>query len=200
MNMNNQKGFANIILVVVIVVLVGAVGYFAFVKKSEPVAQQTTPPPANTQTPTQQQPSPTPVVNETANWKIYTSDTYNFEVKYPSDWTSKGYWSENGGFFYVAFGTANSIDSKPLATLRVYPNQTTLDKFIKYFDYISGTWNNTTLGGSPAKEVVSIGQNSQQFILTASVKNAYGYELASTVFGNNVDTVRKMNSTFQLLK
>ncbi|MDO8591044.1 MAG: hypothetical protein Q7R65_03660 [bacterium] len=36
----NQKGFANIILVVVIVViLVGAVGYFAFVKKSEPVAQ-----------------------------------------------------------------------------------------------------------------------------------------------------------------
>ncbi len=33
MNMN-QKGFANIILVVVIVILVGAVGYFAFVKKS----------------------------------------------------------------------------------------------------------------------------------------------------------------------
>ena len=67
--MNNQKGFVNIILVVVIVVLVGAVGYFAFVKKSEPVAQQTTPLPANTQTPTPQQPSPTPLVSETANWK-----------------------------------------------------------------------------------------------------------------------------------
>lgn len=38
----NQKGFANIILVVVIVLLLGAVGYFAFVKKSEPVAQQST--------------------------------------------------------------------------------------------------------------------------------------------------------------
>ena len=35
----NQKGFANIILVVVVVILLGAVGYFAFVKKSEPVAQ-----------------------------------------------------------------------------------------------------------------------------------------------------------------
>jgi hypothetical protein len=49
MNMNNQKGFANIILIVVIVVLVGAVGYFAFVKKSEPVAQQPTPTPTATQ-------------------------------------------------------------------------------------------------------------------------------------------------------
>ncbi|MDO8569407.1 MAG: hypothetical protein Q7R89_01320 [bacterium] len=54
MNLNYQKGFANIILVVVIVVLVGAVGYFTFVKKSEPVAEQPTP------TPT---PTPTPVTN-----------------------------------------------------------------------------------------------------------------------------------------
>ena len=42
MNMN-QKGFANIILVVVVVMLVGIVGYFVFVKKSEPIAQQLTP-------------------------------------------------------------------------------------------------------------------------------------------------------------
>ncbi|MBI5872617.1 MAG: hypothetical protein HZB36_00520 [Candidatus Omnitrophica bacterium] len=34
MNNMNQKGFANIILVVVIVLLVGTVGYFVFVKKS----------------------------------------------------------------------------------------------------------------------------------------------------------------------
>ena len=34
--MNDQKGFANIVLIVVIVVLVGTVGYFALVKKSEP--------------------------------------------------------------------------------------------------------------------------------------------------------------------
>lgn len=46
--MNNQKGFANIILVVV-VVLLGIVGYFAFVKKSEPIAQE---------------PAPTPVVSQ----------------------------------------------------------------------------------------------------------------------------------------
>ena len=42
MNMN-QKGFANIVLIGVIVVLVGVVGYFAFVKKSttSPEAQPT---------------------------------------------------------------------------------------------------------------------------------------------------------------
>ena len=35
----NQKGFANIVLIIgIVVILVGAVGYFVFVKKSEPVA------------------------------------------------------------------------------------------------------------------------------------------------------------------
>ncbi|MDO8676185.1 MAG: hypothetical protein Q7K16_00800 [Candidatus Azambacteria bacterium] len=56
MNMN-QKGFANIVLIAVIVILVGAVGYFAFVKKSEPIAQQPTPTP----TPNTQIQTPTPV-------------------------------------------------------------------------------------------------------------------------------------------
>lgn len=52
----NQKNFANIILIVVIVTLAGAVGYFAFVKKSEPITQQSTPTTtqATIPTPTQQ--------------------------------------------------------------------------------------------------------------------------------------------------
>ena len=49
----NQKGFANIVLIVVIVILVGAVGYFALVKKSPPIVQQ-----MPTPTPTSQIPSP----------------------------------------------------------------------------------------------------------------------------------------------
>lgn len=51
----NKKGFANIILVVVIVILVGAVGYFAFVKKSEPTSQ-----PTPTTTSNETQPPKTP--------------------------------------------------------------------------------------------------------------------------------------------
>ena len=78
----NQKGFANIILVVVIVILVGAVGYFAFVKKSEPVAQQPTPTPIQTKTST-----PTPTTkDETSSWKTYTNSSVGFSFKYPADW------------------------------------------------------------------------------------------------------------------
>jgi len=57
----NQKGFANIILILsIIVILVGAVGYFSFVKKSEPIAQQSpTPTPTQTQKPV----SSTPTLN-----------------------------------------------------------------------------------------------------------------------------------------
>ena len=61
----NRKGFANIVLILVVVVLVGALGYFAFVKKSEPVAQQ----------------SPTPDKN--ANWKTYADSNLNYSFQYP---------------------------------------------------------------------------------------------------------------------
>ncbi len=47
----NQKEFANIILIVVVVIILGAVGYFAFVKKSEPIDQQPTPTPTQTNNP-----------------------------------------------------------------------------------------------------------------------------------------------------
>ena len=60
----NQKGFANIILIVLIVILIGSVGYFVFVKKSEPVAQQPTP----TSTPTSMvTPTPATTVTEKAS-------------------------------------------------------------------------------------------------------------------------------------
>jgi hypothetical protein len=49
----NQKGFINVILVVIIIVLAGALGYFTLVKKSPQVTQQTPmPTPTLTTTPT----------------------------------------------------------------------------------------------------------------------------------------------------
>lgn len=84
--MNQQKGFANIILVVVIVILVGVVGYFAFVKKSEPVTQQLTPTSTSTQTKT---PAPTPTKTttptpETVSWKTYTNNRVSYQFDYPA--------------------------------------------------------------------------------------------------------------------
>jgi hypothetical protein len=86
----NQKGFANIILIIFVVVLVGALGYVTLVKKPAPVEQpqtnnnnsqntQTiTPPPSNNAVP--QTP---PTVNNTTSWKTYSSDLMGIEVKYP---------------------------------------------------------------------------------------------------------------------
>ncbi|MDO8592314.1 MAG: hypothetical protein Q7R92_00905 [bacterium] len=114
--MKNQKGFASIILVVVIVVIAGAVGYFAFVRKSEPIAGQIpTPTPTQTKTTT-----PTPK-DETANWKTYRISGYNgYEFKYPQNdavitgselenniLNASGYWSARGGVTEAAV-----IDSK----------------------------------------------------------------------------------------
>lgn len=85
MNMN-QKGFASIILIVVTVVIIAVGGYFMFVKKSEPIVQQ----PTSTQstTPIEIPESSTPAPkDETANWKKYRYDRYNFQISYPPDWT-----------------------------------------------------------------------------------------------------------------
>jgi len=72
----NQKGFANIILVAVIVVLLGLVGYFAFVKKSEPVAQQTT----QTPTPTNNQnTNPTPANKTYSESEVLASLKTNWQ-------------------------------------------------------------------------------------------------------------------------
>ncbi len=91
--MNQQKGFANIILVVVIVILVGAVGYFAFVKKSEPVAQQPTPTPGQTKTPVSPTPTPTPITSTTQNYK-----GTGFSVSYPKSWVIQNHGcSDMGG-------------------------------------------------------------------------------------------------------
>ena len=77
----NQKGFANIILVVVIVILVGAVGYFAFVKKSEPVIQQSTPTTTPTKTPVSPTPTPTPTPQ---NKNTFVNNPYGLEFTLPS--------------------------------------------------------------------------------------------------------------------
>jgi len=77
-----QKSFVKIILVVVIIVLLGVVGYFALIKKSLPIAQQTSTP---TLTKTSA-PMPQPQ-DETANWQVYNK--FGVWFKYPNDWVVK---------------------------------------------------------------------------------------------------------------
>lgn len=76
----NQIGVAKVLLVAVIVIFVGAVGFFAFIKKLEPIAQQPTPTPTQIKTPAS--PTPTPK-DETANWTTYQNAGLGFELKTP---------------------------------------------------------------------------------------------------------------------
>lgn len=82
---NSQKGFVNIALVVVIIAIIAVGGYFTFIKKSEPIAQQpiTTPVATETKTTT---PTPTKTVDFAATWKTYTNTQYGFAFQYPSNW------------------------------------------------------------------------------------------------------------------
>lgn len=91
MNMN-QKGFTNIVLIVVIVAIVAVGGYFVFVKKSEPIAQQ--------------QPISK---NETVNWKTYTNSHYGFELALPASWKAEDIVNRvDGGQDYTAFSSSET--------------------------------------------------------------------------------------------
>lgn len=59
---NNQKGFANIILPIVVLVLVLIAGYFLLSKKS------------------------TQISDTTPEWKTYTNTQYGFSFNYPTSW------------------------------------------------------------------------------------------------------------------
>lgn len=68
--MNRQKGIAPILIVLLIALTVG--GYLLYQNQSKPA-------------PVQQATQPTPTPDETASWKTYKNDQFNFELRLPED-------------------------------------------------------------------------------------------------------------------
>ncbi len=85
----NKKGFANIILVLVTVVLVGAAGYFLFMGQptsSIPTSEQTTPTQVMPAPVTNQAPPPSPSKVDTSSWRTYqlAHPVFpNWKIKFP---------------------------------------------------------------------------------------------------------------------
>lgn len=81
-----QRGFAQIILVVFVVIVgIGAISYYAYKN-------------GQIKTPSQNQSlsslTPTAIVSEIKKWKIYTDQTYHYQIKYPPEWI---YWDYSDG-------------------------------------------------------------------------------------------------------
>ena len=123
----NQKGFANIVFVVLVVVLAGAVGYFVWVKKPASVVPQA-PTSTTTQTPVTQQPTPTTANSGSVYSKTYKNDEVGVEFGYPSDWQGFRVARESSDQSPTDYkGTGVSICSEPtcLFNLTAYtPNFT----------------------------------------------------------------------------
>jgi len=82
-----QKGFVNIVLIGVLVLIVAVGGYLTWSKKSNQVAQNTTQNLASQEVNNIETKTPaTTTSDETADWKTYTNAQYGFEFKYPKDW------------------------------------------------------------------------------------------------------------------
>src|SRR3989338_8235327 len=68
-----KKGFANLVLVGTVVILIAIGGYFTWSKKSN-----------NTNTPESLLPEASQA--DTSNWKTYRNDKYGIEFKHPTGW------------------------------------------------------------------------------------------------------------------
>ncbi len=91
-----KKGFAQIIIVAVIALVIGAVAVFGYQKYIQKPTLAPTQSPSNSDKITNQN-SPSPATSEeTANWKTYASTKYGYLIKYPKDWNIQ---SPGGGQF-----------------------------------------------------------------------------------------------------
>lgn len=161
----SQKGFASVILVVIVVVLVGVGGYFVTKNKDKDGANF---------------PQSTP-----GGWNIYTSATYKFKIDYPSTW--KEVIDMSGESFVTLDGgnegkieisyrgdNLNFSDVTPEQLAKLTPEQfeeykLDLDEFMKIAKRNkSMTVNNFSLNGYNAYEVTL---NSQ-----VSVAYPVGYD------------------------
>jgi len=78
----SQKGFIKILIIAIVVIIIGAIGYFTLVKKPPTIPSEE----QKTYIPSEEEITP---ADETPDWQTYRNEEYGFEVKYPNT-LSKG--------------------------------------------------------------------------------------------------------------
>ncbi len=124
--MKKNTGFANLVLIGIVVLLVAAGGYFAWKGKSKNVAEQKV----------SETPSAIP-----SDWKTYKNAQYGFEIKLPSGWQTEEK-QVSARKYYVGISSSETIKSykEPVtnfATESVPPNI-----YIRYYEDIADDESN----------------------------------------------------------
>lgn len=185
----NRKSFVNIILVVVIVAaLVGAVGYFAFVKKSESIVQQPTSTLTPTNTPVSPTPTPatqqtTPKADETQGWLIFTSKKYNYSFKHPqgSSVGSNQYATDNDEAFNVSLSSNKTRFNVEAQDPEMYSGSPTVINTMKLplKEFAQEIWRENKEDTNPNIQNKEVGQISQTIV---GGKVAYQFTLTGSYY------------------
>ncbi len=112
-----QRGFAPIIILFVILVIAIIVGGAYYLGKSSQVFPQL--PQA---TPIVNQTSPSPVVNQTANWQTYTDKNLNFTFKYPPGLIAQPYTNADGILSLTLSSNEEAYGLNAAPKSKLFPN------------------------------------------------------------------------------
>ncbi len=175
----NQKGFANIALIIaLVVILVGAGGYFLFVKLTPiteaPSAQIPTPTP----TPISNNQQPAPKTDETKGWSIFTNKKYNYNFKHPqgSSVGSNQFATNEEGAFNVSLHSNKTRFNVEAQDPEISSDRPATIKTMKLplKEFVQEIWKQNKEDANPNIQNKEVGQISQT---TVSGKLAYQFTL-----------------------
>lgn len=170
--MNNQKGFVNIAFIVLVVIIIGAGGYFAFIKKTEPTNQpmQTPQTPTPSAAQTQNDNSQITAQDKTSSWNKYTNIKYGIKFKYPPSLTltERERTHSTGDSFEISFRQKNDLTLVVVVYLK---NPTgDIDQSLNYIKTNYKDIRKTMINGYPALRyfngnnvIIFSGQKSYSF-------------------------------------
>jgi len=145
-----QKGFAPIIILVLVVLAV--IGYFGY-KNWVKLKTIATPTPSPAEASTQ---------DGTVNWKTYTNTKYGFSIKYPSGWNIQTIISSSDGSgFSNVTGTDSNIEISNTSGMVVPSVQ--IDVINQSLEKQVASYKNT-LENSPAGRYSNVNQYSGSFM------------------------------------
>lgn len=152
-----QKGFAPIIILVLIALAV--VGYFGY-KNYWPKSQ----------TPVITSPLPTVTADPTVNWKAYTNNKYQFEFKYPSDWIDLASKPEDVTFFKSGDNQIHFVVKKSMSINQLIQELSVTNQ--EYIMFNDVKFTKISYYTKPAGDIIEyvVAKNNDLLIFSGNVK------------------------------